>query len=129
MTSKSTYSNGGAGSVARSVAVCYEGEVRVQQTIQQKLAADFQPAHLEVVNESHQHSVPAGSESHFKVVLVTSQFEGKSLVARHRAVYSAVAAELASGVHALALHTYTPDEWAKTQAPDSPDCRGGSKHG
>jgi len=104
--------------------------MRMQQTIERKLAEALAPAHLEVINESHQHSVPPGSESHFKVVLVSAAFEGKRSVARHQQVYKVLAAELAGGVHALALHTYTPAEWAEraARAPDSPACMGGSKH-
>lgn len=103
--------------------------MRIQQQIETKLGAQFAPLHLEVVNESHMHSVPPGSESHFRVVLVSEQFEGRPLVQRHRAVNAALAEELAGGVHALALHTMTPEEWfAKGgQAPESPPCLGGSK--
>ncbi len=102
--------------------------MNVQQTIESKLAA-LRPAHLEVVNESHMHSVPPNSETHFKVVIVSDDFEGRRKVARHQAVYGLVGDELAGPVHALALHTYTPGEWAERagDAPDSPDCLGGSK--
>jgi len=75
------------------------------------------------------HSVPANSETHFRVVLVSEQFAGKRQVGRHQQVYGALSAQLAGPVHALALHTYTPEEWAERQqsAPDSPECLGGSK--
>ena len=100
----------------------------VQTEIQSILTDQFQPQVLEVVNESHMHSVPPNSETHFKVVIVTDAFDGKRKVARHQQVYSALAAQLAGPVHALALHTYTPEEWAaREQAPDSPECMGGSK--
>lgn len=101
----------------------------MQQQIQQKLRT-FDPVHLEVINESNMHSVPPGSETHFKVVLVSSQLDGKRQVARHQMVYRTLANELASGVHALALHTYTPAEWrVQTQSvPASPQCMGGGKH-
>ena len=81
-------------------------------------------AHLEVVNESGNHNVPDGSESHFKVVLVSERFDGMRLVARHRLVNQTLAGELAGPVHALALHTYTAEEWrARYQdAPMSPPC-------
>lgn len=104
--------------------------MRMQQTIERKLAEAFAPEELEVLNESHQHSVPPGSETHFKVVLVSAAFEGKRSVARHQQVYKVLAEELAGGVHALALHTYTPAEWAQraAHAPDSPACMGGGKH-
>ena len=103
--------------------------MRTQETIQQKLQQQFAPLHLEVANESHMHNVPEGSESHFRVVLVSEQFEGKPLVQRHRAVNAALATELGGGVHALALHTMTPEEWfAKGgEAPESPPCMGGGK--
>lgn len=101
----------------------------MQQQIQQKLQQLFQPTLLEVVNESHMHSVPPDSETHFKVVIVTDAFEGKRKVARHQQVYAALSEQLAGPVHALALHTYTAGEWAERNAaaPASPDCMGGSK--
>ena len=101
----------------------------VQQQIEQQLTELLAPAFLEVVNESHQHSVPPNSETHFKVVAVSDAFEGKRKVARHQAVYAALADQLQGPVHALALHTYTASEWQERQreAPESPDCLGGSK--
>lgn len=103
----------------------------VQREIERKLAQAFAPLFLEVVNESHQHSVPPNSETHFKVVLVSDSFDGRRNVARHQQVYAALAPELEGPVHALALHTYTADEWQARQqaAPASPECRGGSKAG
>ena len=100
----------------------------VQSEIETILADQFKPVLLKVVNESHMHSVPANSETHFKVVIVTEAFAGKRKVARHQQVYGALSAQLEGPVHALALHTYTPAEWAeREQAPDSPNCLGGSK--
>ncbi|MGL5006936.1 MAG: transcriptional regulator BolA [Plesiomonas sp.] len=93
-----------------------------------KLNAAFVPAYLQVTNESHQHNVPIGSESHFKVVIVCAAFEGQRLLARHRAVNTVLADELAHSIHALALHTYTVEEWADIadNVPQSPVCHGGS---
>lgn len=101
----------------------------IQETIQAKLLQQFEPLHLEVENESHMHNVPEGAESHFRVVLVSARFEDKPLVQRHRAVNAALAEELRGGIHALALHTMTPEEWfAKGgEAPESPPCLGGGK--
>lgn len=101
----------------------------VQQQIEQLLQQQYHPDFLEVANESHQHSVPPNSETHFKVVLVTAAFDGKRKVARHQQIYGTLAAQLEGPVHALALHTYTPQEWRQRQAdaPQSPECLGGSK--
>tara|TARA_R110002072_G_scaffold43340_10_gene121786 strand:+ start:6731 stop:7054 length:324 start_codon:yes stop_codon:yes gene_type:complete len=101
----------------------------VQQDIEQHLQSTFSPVEMEVTNESHMHSVPANSETHFRVVLVTDVFAGRSRVARHQQVYAALAVQLAGPVHALALHTYTPEEWQQREqpAPASPECLGGSK--
>ena len=102
--------------------------MQIEQAIREKLLAGFDPTHLELINESHMHSVPANSETHFKVVLVSATFDGKRRVARHQAVYAALADELAGPVHALALHLFSPDEWqAQSAVPDSPQCLGGSK--
>lgn len=99
----------------------------VQETIERKLAEGLEAVHLEVINESGQHNVPPGSESHFKVVVVSGDFEGKNLVAQHRLVYQLLDAELESQVHALALHTYTEQGWRERHgaAPMSPPCLGG----
>lgn len=101
----------------------------VQATIEQKLANQLDALHLDVVNESNNHNVPPGSESHFKVVLVSPDFEGKSLLARHRMINAILKEELAQQVHALALHTYTESEWKERHgnAPMSPPCLGGGK--
>ena len=95
----------------------------VQAIIVEKLERAFSPSHLEVLNESASHAVPEGSESHFKVVLVSDLFHDKTAVKRHQAVYSALAEELKQSIHALALHTYTISEWSERKfAPESPDC-------
>ena len=103
--------------------------MNMQILLESKLATAFAVAHLQIENESHKHNVPPGSESHFRVVMVSDDFTGKSLLARHRAVYGAVQAELAGGIRALALHTYTLGEWLQINgsAPVSPPCRGGGK--
>ncbi|WKE64893.1 BolA/IbaG family iron-sulfur metabolism protein [Gallaecimonas kandeliae] len=103
----------------------------VQRHIEDKLHVSFQPAHLAVTNESHMHAVPKDAETHFKVVIVSAEFEGQRLVSRHRAVNQVLADELAGPVHALALHTYTEAEWEQYygQVPASPACLGGSKLG
>lgn len=99
----------------------------VQQHIEQKLQSEFHPEFLEVVNESGNHNVPPGSESHFKVTLVSERFDGEKLIGRHRLVNSTLKDEM-NTIHALALHTFTPQEWtAKGQAPASPPCLGGGK--
>ncbi len=66
--------------------------------------------HLGVINESHMRNVPDGSESHFKVVIVSPEFEGKMLVARHRHVNGMLKEALSDQIHALALHTMTRQE-------------------
>ena len=96
-----------------------------QALIEQSLSA-LQPEHLQVLDESHMHS--RGLETHYKAVIVSPVFAGLNAVKRHQKVYATVG-ELMGQIHALALHTYTPEEWAaQGAAPDSPTCRGGSKH-
>jgi BolA family transcriptional regulator, general stress-responsive regulator len=100
---------------------------RIQSLIESKLQRRFTPVHLSVSNESYMHNVPSGSESHFKVVVVSDDFNGLRLVARHRSVNQILAEELANHIHALSIHTYTLQEWRdeKNGVPDSPMCMGG----
>ena len=86
----------------------------VQNQITQKLTDALSPVHLEVINESSMHSVPPGSESHFKVVAVSDRFRDQSLVFRHRMINELLADEIAGPIHALSLFPMTPDEWGDT---------------
>ncbi|WP_207885307.1 BolA family transcriptional regulator [Pseudomonas sp. 30_B] len=86
----------------------------------------LEPQHLDVLDESHMHS--RGQETHYKAVIVSPVFAGLNAVKRHQKVYASLG-DLMGQFHALALHTYTPEEWAQQgQAPESPTCRGGSMH-
>jgi len=100
-----------------------------QRTIEEKLNAALAPAHLQVINESYMHSVPPGSESHFKVIVVCERFQGLPLVGRHKTVNALLDDELKGGVHALSMQTLTPAEWAQRggQVMASPACHGGGK--
>jgi BolA family transcriptional regulator, general stress-responsive regulator len=102
----------------------------MEQQMKTKLEGALAPLHLSLWNESHKHSVPKGSESHWNVVVVSGAFEGKNPLARHRAVYSALGEELKAGIHALTLKALTPSEWEAaggTVSNPSPKCHGGSK--
>lgn len=94
------------------------------------LRAAFSPLHLEVRDESDGHSVPKGSESHARVLVVWSGFEGQRLIARHRMVNEAAAPVLAAGLHALAVEALTPAEWSERGGvvAESPACLGGGAH-
>lgn len=101
----------------------------IADSIEHHVKTGIEVHHLDLVNESHMHSVPANSETHFRLTLVSPVFAGTPPVRRHQMVYALLADELKGPVHALALHTFTPEEWqAKNgQVNPSPQCRGGSK--
>lgn len=85
-----------------------------EQTIRDSLMVALEPTRLDVVNESHLHSGHAGSpgtgESHFRVLIVSTAFEGRSRVERHRLVNDALANLLSGRIHALALKAFAPGE-------------------
>ncbi|WMN59174.1 BolA/IbaG family iron-sulfur metabolism protein [Pseudoalteromonas xiamenensis] len=99
----------------------------MQQILFDKINAAISCSVLDVVNESHMHS--RGEDSHFKVIAVSESFSGQRLLQRHRTINAILAEELANHIHALAIHAYTPEEFAERQneAPASPSCLGGSK--
>lgn len=98
--------------------------------IEEILKKNMEVNYLEVINESHMHSVPENSETHFKLVLVSEVFRDLSRVARQRLVNEFLKSEFESGLHALAMRLYSPAEWEKSdqgQSFQSPDCHGGMK--
>jgi BolA protein len=101
----------------------------MQTTIEQKLAGEIVVDYLQVENESHMHNVAPGAESHFKVTIVSNVFDEQMLIKRHRMVNRILQQELQQ-IHALALHTLTPQEWETRGGlvANSPSCRGGGKN-
>jgi BolA protein len=85
-----------------------------EAAIREKLMQVLQPVRLDVVNESHLHaghrSSPGTGESHFRVLVVSQAFVGKSRIERHRMINDTLAAELKGRVHALAIKAYAPGE-------------------
>lgn len=99
-----------------------------KQRIEHAINEALSPAHLDVMDESDLHAVPRDSEAHFKVLVVSEHFVGMSLLNRHRRLNQLLGGELQTGLHALTLHTWTPEEWhARGGAPASPRCLGGSQ--
>jgi len=98
----------------------------IEQQIKTKIEAGLAPTFFEIENESHKHA-GLSTTSHFRLVIVSKEFEGIRLIARHRKVNALVADELANDIHALALHTFTAQEWQKRgeNANQSPNCAGG----
>jgi BolA protein len=86
----------------------------VETAIRAKLIEALEPTRLDVINESHLHAghrnSPGTGESHFRVLVVSPVFAGKSRVDRHRLVNETLAAELKGKVHALAINAYAPGE-------------------
>ncbi|MBB5047618.1 BolA protein [Rhodopseudomonas rhenobacensis] len=82
--------------------------------ITKKLSEAFAPQRLDVIDESHLHEGHSGhrhgGETHFRVNIVSPAFEGKSRVERHRMINTALAAELAGQLHALAIKAQAPGE-------------------
>lgn len=100
----------------------------VQKSIEAKLQQAFAPHELQVINESHQHNVPDGSESHFRVLIVSDVFDDLRKIQRQQKVYQILAEEMAGSVHALTMQTLTLLEWQEDSTiATSPDCMGGSK--
>ncbi|RAI41639.1 BolA family protein [Rhodoplanes roseus] len=86
----------------------------VRDVMTEKLSAAFSPSSLEVIDESHRHEGHAGArpggQTHFRVRIVADAFRGRSRLDRHRAINQALAAEIAGGVHALAIEASAPGE-------------------
>jgi len=90
--------------------------MRTRDLITEKLRNAFAPESLRVEDESHRHEGHTGSspggETHFRLYIVSEAFRGKSRLERHRMINTALAGELAGGVHALAIHAQAPGESA-----------------
>jgi BolA protein len=83
------------------------------ERIREVLTREFAPVELAVEDQSHLHVGHAGARDgrgHFRVRIVSAAFAGKAPLARHRAVYAALADMLETDIHALAIEARAPDE-------------------
>ncbi|EGC38666.1 hypothetical protein DICPUDRAFT_28210 [Dictyostelium purpureum] len=100
----------------------------IENEIKQLLEEELKPIVLEIINESYMHNVPKGSESHFKVKIVSEKFEGLTMIEQHRLVNTILTNYIGnSKIHALSITSRTPTQWKKQQekTEPSPSCRGG----
>lgn len=94
--------------------------MRIETLLQQQLA----PVFMDLLDESANHRVPKGAESHFKLTLVSAVFKGLSRVERHRVVNTLLMPEMKTGLHALSLALYSPEEWEKNpKSHSTPPCQ------
>lgn len=87
----------------------------IAKSINDTLVSRLQPHHIQVINDSGKHAAGINNptaETHFTLVVVTNNFIGETLVARHRLVYKLLAEHLTQGVHALSLQLHTEAEWS-----------------
>ncbi|XP_059156845.1 DNA-binding transcriptional regulator BolA-like isoform X2 [Physella acuta] len=102
-------------------------EKPIESAIRKKLSEALNPQYLDVINESYMHNVPKGTESHFKVVIVSSAFENVKRIEKHKLVHKAIQEEIDNSIHALSIVAKTPQEWETSQdIGQSPACRGGA---
>lgn len=99
----------------------------IWEMVKAKVEAGVSVEHMDLVDESSQHNVPEGAESHFKLLLVSADFEGLSRVARQRKIYQILSKELAGPVHALSLRLLTKEEWQKVSDFTTPACQKAKK--
>ncbi len=88
-----------------------ERRLRIEVRLREALDA----VHVDVVDESHLHAGHAGAAGgggHFRATIVSPRFEGLSIVEAQRLVYQALAEEMKSEIHALAMKTLTPDQYS-----------------
>ena len=101
----------------------------IQETIELKLKQTFEPERLRIDNDSKRHAGPA-TDSHFRLIIVATAFDGQRLLQRQRAVYACLADELAGPIHALQMKCLTPAEYHAADGEitlKAPPCAGGHR--
>ena len=94
----------------------------IEKKIINSLNENFKLTSLKIVNESFMHNAPEGSESHFKIVIVSDNFIKKSLIQRHKEIYKALG-EVMNDIHALSIHAFDNKEFElNPMILDSPQC-------
>lgn len=94
------------------------------QRLHSILRDNLAPTYLHIENESSRHQVPKDAQTHFKVTMVSAAFNGLRRIERHQLINDLMKSELQTGLHALSLALYTPEEWQKNPSlQPSPPCQ------
>ena len=94
----------------------------IESQIINTLSSSLNLSSLKIINESFMHNVPAGSESHFKIVVVTNDFNNLSIIQRHKLIYK-ILDNLMNKIHALSIHAFNEEEFKLNPVIlDSPEC-------
>jgi len=95
---------------------------KIENTIKNLLIDKFNPSLLSITNESYMHNVPEGSESHFKIVLVSDSFKDVSKIKQHQKIYK-VLGNIMNSIHALSIYSFDEMEYENNPVIiDSPNC-------
>ena len=97
----------------------------IEKSINAKLEDAYQPVLIDIENESNKHSAPLGTESHFKVILVSDKFIDQKRIDRSRNIHQLLEDEI-KNIHALSLKLFTQTEWQNLTNKDillSPNCK------
>jgi BolA protein len=81
------------------------------ERIKEKIEATFKPLILQIEDESSRHGRGNSKETHFRCTIVSSSFQGVRRLQRERSIYELLKGELNTGLHALSLSLFTPEEW------------------
>ena len=76
------------------------------ESVKKLIASGIPDAKIEVIDTT-------GSKDHFSAVVISSSFEGLSLIDQHKEVYKAVGEHMTKEIHALQLKTFSPKQWEK----------------
>ena len=94
----------------------------IESQIINTLSSSMNLSSFKIINESFMHSVPDGSESHFKIVVVTNDFNNLSIIKRHKLIYKTLD-NLMNKIHALSIHAFNEEEFKLNPIIlDSPEC-------
>ena len=94
----------------------------IESQITNTLSCSLNLSSLKIINESPMHNVPDGSESHFKIVVVTDDFNNVPIMQRHKLIYKNLN-DLMDKIHALSIHAFTEEEFELNPVIlDSPEC-------
>ncbi len=91
-----------------------ERRARIEKELRERLAA----IHVDVIDESHLHAGHVGARDgggHFRAVVVSTRFEGRTPVQRQRLVFEALEDAMGSEIHALSMRTLTPGQWTASE--------------
>ena len=83
----------------------------MKKVIYKKIKSKINIFYLKIYNDNQKHILQNNSINHFRLIIVSKNFNNLSLIHRHKKIYSILSQYIPKKIYSLQIFTYDIQEW------------------